>query len=261
MIRRHVDFRNISWRIGNGSISSANELFRELLLLCNNALVFYPKSSLEHKSALILRALVNKMLRRGFISQLPILSCSDDEVAVPESGGKPKKFITVLQQSTAKNAVVAGKGDETSFKENSVVAGKADGTLINDNALVAGKRDGTSLKKNASVAGKAGGTKVKENAAVASKVIAIAKGAGAPLKESATFVCKGFGTPVKEKGTVANKRDGIPLKERGNKGSRADRAVESPGRKRGIGRPVKGGQRGGQIRQESPNKGRKRARR
>lgn len=62
MIRRHVDLQTVRSRISDGSISSARELFRDLLLLSNNALVFFPKDSPEHKSAIVLRELVAERL-------------------------------------------------------------------------------------------------------------------------------------------------------------------------------------------------------
>ncbi|CAA6668807.1 unnamed protein product [Spirodela intermedia] len=51
MVRRHVDFQTVRSRISDGSISSAKEVFRDLLLLSNNAL-----------SAVVLRGLVAERL-------------------------------------------------------------------------------------------------------------------------------------------------------------------------------------------------------
>ncbi|KAJ1434780.1 SANT/Myb domain [Sesbania bispinosa] len=65
MIRRHMDFDTIRSRISNQTIKSATELFRDLLLLTNNALVFYSKSTREYKSALLLRDLVTKKMRES----------------------------------------------------------------------------------------------------------------------------------------------------------------------------------------------------
>ncbi|XP_020970062.1 uncharacterized protein LOC107619985 [Arachis ipaensis] len=63
MIRRHMDFDTIRSRISSQTINSTMELFRDLLLLANNALVFYSKSTREYKSALVLRDIVTKKLR------------------------------------------------------------------------------------------------------------------------------------------------------------------------------------------------------
>ncbi|XP_022863069.1 uncharacterized protein LOC111383217 [Olea europaea var. sylvestris] len=68
LIRRHVDISTIRSSIIGHSIRSAKELFRELLLLVNNALVFYSKRTREYKSAACLRDLVMKKYRQHFRS-------------------------------------------------------------------------------------------------------------------------------------------------------------------------------------------------
>ncbi|XP_027339582.1 uncharacterized protein LOC113853257 [Abrus precatorius] len=65
MIRRHMDFDTIRSRISSQTIKSTIELFRDLLLLTNNALVFYSKSTREYKSALLLRDIVTKKMRES----------------------------------------------------------------------------------------------------------------------------------------------------------------------------------------------------
>lgn len=65
-IRQHMDFDTIRSRIANCSIKSAKELFRDLLLLANNAIVFYSKRTREYKSALSLRGTVMKRYRQHF---------------------------------------------------------------------------------------------------------------------------------------------------------------------------------------------------
>lgn len=65
MIRRHMDFDTIRSRISGQTIKSCVELFRDLLLLANNALVFYSKSTREYKSALMLRDIVTKKMRES----------------------------------------------------------------------------------------------------------------------------------------------------------------------------------------------------
>lgn len=61
-----MDFETIRSRISNHLISTPRELFRDLLLLANNALVFYSKKSREHKSAVLLRDLVSRKLRQHY---------------------------------------------------------------------------------------------------------------------------------------------------------------------------------------------------
>lgn len=69
VIRQHMDIGTIKSRIIGHSIRSAKELFRDLLLLANNALVFYSRRTREYKSAVSLRQLVMKEYRlhcRGY---------------------------------------------------------------------------------------------------------------------------------------------------------------------------------------------------
>lgn len=68
IIRQHMDLDTIRSRIVNKSITSTAELLRDLLLLANNALVFYSKSTREYKCALVLRDLVTKVLRQHYKS-------------------------------------------------------------------------------------------------------------------------------------------------------------------------------------------------
>ncbi|QCD76703.1 hypothetical protein DEO72_LG1g324 [Vigna unguiculata] len=65
MIRQHMDFDTIRSRISDQTIRSSVELFRDMLLLTNNALVFYSKSTREYKSALLLRDIVTKKIKES----------------------------------------------------------------------------------------------------------------------------------------------------------------------------------------------------
>lgn len=55
-----MDIGTIKSRIVAHSIKSAKDLFRDLLLLANNALVFYSRRTREYKAAVTLRKLVMK---------------------------------------------------------------------------------------------------------------------------------------------------------------------------------------------------------
>ena len=66
MIRQHMDFDTIRSRISSQTIKSTVELFRDLLLLTNNALVFYSKTTREYKTAFLLRDIVTKKMRESF---------------------------------------------------------------------------------------------------------------------------------------------------------------------------------------------------
>ncbi|KAG0467374.1 hypothetical protein HPP92_018954 [Vanilla planifolia] len=61
LIRRHVDLQMVRARLERqGTKYSATEFFRDLLLLCNNALVFYSHDSRESTAAAYLREMVLK---------------------------------------------------------------------------------------------------------------------------------------------------------------------------------------------------------
>ncbi|KAG1363888.1 serine/arginine repetitive matrix protein 1 [Cocos nucifera] len=62
VIRQHVDLEMVRAKMerGGGRVYASVELFRDLLLLCNNAIVFYPKHSPESTAAVHLRELVVK---------------------------------------------------------------------------------------------------------------------------------------------------------------------------------------------------------
>eukprot|EP01018_Ginkgo_biloba_P024263 Gb_34734 [translate_table: standard] len=60
VIRRHMDLGMIRSRLEEGSYSGSLEFFRDLLLVFNNALIYYPKNSLEFGAAWVLRQLATK---------------------------------------------------------------------------------------------------------------------------------------------------------------------------------------------------------
>ncbi|XP_020592845.1 uncharacterized protein LOC110033262 [Phalaenopsis equestris] len=61
VIRRHVDLEIVRSRLERRGVKySSAEFFRDLLLLCNNAIVFFRKSSSESTAAVHLRQMVSK---------------------------------------------------------------------------------------------------------------------------------------------------------------------------------------------------------
>ncbi|KAL6992629.1 hypothetical protein U1Q18_010741 [Sarracenia purpurea var. burkii] len=76
IIRRHMDLDTIRSRIANCSIVSVKELFRDLFLLANNALVFYSKRTREHKAAALLRVIVTESYQRH---------CKEDSTSIIRS--------------------------------------------------------------------------------------------------------------------------------------------------------------------------------
>ncbi|KAL6957040.1 hypothetical protein U1Q18_047189 [Sarracenia purpurea var. burkii] len=74
-IRRHMDFDTIRARISSCSTVSVKELFRDLLLLANNATVFYSKRTREHKTALLLRDIITKAYKQHCGDSQPQAAC------------------------------------------------------------------------------------------------------------------------------------------------------------------------------------------
>ncbi|KAF3320987.1 Bromodomain-containing protein [Carex littledalei] len=98
MIRRHVDLQIVSSKLSKGLISSPKELLRDLLLLANNALVFYPKNSPEHNSAIILRNLSSKTLKKILSSSLDTNSSPNEEVE-PEKPQIKEDLVRVKEEN------------------------------------------------------------------------------------------------------------------------------------------------------------------
>jgi hypothetical protein len=104
MIRRHMDFDTIRSRIASHSITSALELFRDLLLVSNNSLVFYSKSTREYKSALLLRDLITKKLQQyyKYSSSKATSANLSVKAPMPNRPVKPRSFHPI-------NGKVSGK--------------------------------------------------------------------------------------------------------------------------------------------------------
>lgn len=72
MIRQHTDFELVQTRLGGGWYSSCkSKFFRDLLLICKNAVVFFGKNSPEYKAACELQLLVLKEMARKDCKQDP----------------------------------------------------------------------------------------------------------------------------------------------------------------------------------------------
>ncbi|XWS56195.1 hypothetical protein CRYUN_Cryun09bG0065500 [Craigia yunnanensis] len=67
LIRQHLDFETIGMRLEEGWYSGCkSKFFRDLLLLLNNAIVFFGKKSSEHTAAIEFRQLVSKEIAAQF---------------------------------------------------------------------------------------------------------------------------------------------------------------------------------------------------
>ncbi|CAN1149772.1 hypothetical protein LINPERPRIM_LOCUS18570 [Linum perenne] len=99
MILRHVDVDTIRSRISSLSLTTAKELFRDLLLLANNALVFYSRTTREYKSAMQLREIVttslNQHLKDYYAAKTtPVLTpLATQRKKVPPKGSKANDAV------------------------------------------------------------------------------------------------------------------------------------------------------------------------
>ncbi|CAA0842806.1 DNA-binding bromodomain-containing protein [Striga hermonthica] len=65
LILQHMDLETMETKLRRGRYSGSRaEFFRDILLLVNNAIVFFPKNSLESNAALEIRALIAKEISR-----------------------------------------------------------------------------------------------------------------------------------------------------------------------------------------------------
>ncbi|KAL5221678.1 hypothetical protein ABZP36_026391 [Zizania latifolia] len=146
-IKRHVDLEMVRSKLEGGGAtsyySSTSEFYRDLLLLCVNALVFFPRGSPEHAAAGQTRALVSKQIAKDH----PAGSCSGKvpaaaaaaaskklKTAADVAGSLLEKAAPVLvcrkRSSITKAAAAAAKEDnvekaekaETDKKEKAVMA-------------------------------------------------------------------------------------------------------------------------------------------
>ncbi|XP_019187053.1 PREDICTED: nucleolar and coiled-body phosphoprotein 1-like [Ipomoea nil] len=137
IIRRHVDLETVQARIDDGSYSSCStKFYLDLLLLFNNAIVFFPKSSPESIAAHQLRSLVMKELKiKNMNNQTPL---SSSTTPPPPTKAQPDpeqdSSDSLLRCTTAAPIVVcrrrssisakatAAPGDDTSPKEDDSLA-------------------------------------------------------------------------------------------------------------------------------------------
>ncbi|KAF8022285.1 hypothetical protein BT93_G2436 [Corymbia citriodora subsp. variegata] len=111
IVRQHMDLEAIESRVERGVYSSSLLFYRDLLLLFSNALVFYPKSSVESLAALDLQRLVSSHLRKASSSgpspspaPAPAshsLSHSQRSSSTPDAPDRSDSFLTAKHKSSA----------------------------------------------------------------------------------------------------------------------------------------------------------------
>ncbi|KAK2988441.1 hypothetical protein RJ640_022278 [Escallonia rubra] len=104
MIRQHVDLETVQTRLDDGSYASCpDKFYLDLLLLFNNAIVFYPKSSPQSAAAHDLRKVVLKELKRRQIErQQPTEAAAE----VLEPKPDPERSESLLSKHKASAPIV-----------------------------------------------------------------------------------------------------------------------------------------------------------
>ncbi|KAF8690132.1 hypothetical protein HU200_041371 [Digitaria exilis] len=133
LIKRHVDLETIRSKLeagGNACYGSASEFYRDLLLLCANALVFFPRGSPEHAAAARTRALVSKHMAASLSKDQPGTS-GKSPAAPPSKKAKAEADVGSLLEKTApiivcrKRSSIA-KAAAAASKEEKVDKGETD---------------------------------------------------------------------------------------------------------------------------------------
>ncbi|XP_023542669.1 uncharacterized protein LOC111802504 isoform X1 [Cucurbita pepo subsp. pepo] len=83
LIRQHLDIETIRSRVASHYITTQKELYRDLLLLANNALVFYLPNTREYRSAVLLRRLITSTFQKLFKNSHDKRTQTRDQVAKP----------------------------------------------------------------------------------------------------------------------------------------------------------------------------------
>ncbi|XP_040383053.1 uncharacterized abhydrolase domain-containing protein DDB_G0269086-like [Oryza brachyantha] len=147
-IRRHVDLEMVRARLVGGAAAaaatcyaSASELYRDLLLLCANALVFFPRGSPEHDAALQVRALVSKHISkdRPPAGKVPAAAVEAEAVA----SKKPKADADIAGSLLEKAPIIVCR------KRSSIAKAAAATAAKGEKAETDKEKDGEDKKKAA----------------------------------------------------------------------------------------------------------------
>ncbi|XP_044493841.1 uncharacterized protein LOC123217123 [Mangifera indica] len=96
MVRQHVDLETIQMRVEQGSYSSCILAFyRDVLLLFNNAIVYFPKSSLESSTAFQLRNFFSNEIKKDNLKS----DSSQDPPPLPPPASLPPQLKPHLERS------------------------------------------------------------------------------------------------------------------------------------------------------------------
>ncbi|KAF8780975.1 hypothetical protein HU200_000941 [Digitaria exilis] len=272
-IRRHVDLDTVRRRVDTSAGSRAaddddhypaHELYRDLLLLCTNAVVFFPRGTPEHAAAVDARALVAVHASSSSAAREPKL----EHVAAPppapapagadivgsliEKGGKP--LIVCRKRSSIAKAAAAARKEESAAKAEPEAAAEEEESEDDKKGAAAGTMDKArglrTKKKGRGGASRIVGLKtVKEADDAATAIDGAKKGAagaaaaGGPAKKrkAVDFLKRLNQSPSRKRGSslgTTRKRSAAAAAEQESTTSK-----RGAGRKEGTGRG--GSRRGG----------------
>ncbi|CAN6224923.1 unnamed protein product [Urochloa humidicola] len=288
-IRRHVDLETVRRRLdasagsrpGDDDHYPAHELYRDLLLLCTNAVVFFPRSAPQHAAAAEARALVT-----GHTSAVAFREPKPERTAAPAVGAdivgsliekQVKPLIVCRKRSSIAKAAAAARKEEITAKAEAEAAAEVEEEESEDEkkaAAAATTRDkvrGLRTKK-----GRGGAVRNPSglglrppkgvNGDTTPAMDGAKKGAaagGPPKKRKAVDFLKRLNqAPTRKRGsplgttrkraaaaaaeqeittTTMTRKRGAGRKEGTGRGGGSRRGGKGSGTKRGVGRPLKRG--------------------
>ncbi|CAO2202475.1 unnamed protein product [Urochloa humidicola] len=221
-IRRHVDLETVRSKLepgGGACYSSASEFYRDLLLLCANALVFFPRGSPEHSAAARTRAMVSKHMaaslrkdQRGTSGKAagPASKKAKAEADVGSLLEKTAPIIVCRKRSSIAKAAAAkeekaDKVETDKEEENEVGKKKVGGAKAKDKAR--------GLRTNKTRAGPV------RKAAANQKMVDDGSESDAPAEETKKPGKKGGGNATGSGAGVAKKRNAVNFLNRMKQGS------------------------------------------
>ncbi|XXG64060.1 hypothetical protein AAC387_Pa05g2116 [Persea americana] len=122
IIRQHLDLEMVRTKLEEGLYSDRSpEFFRDLLLLFNNAIVFFPRNSPESVAASNLRDIVSKEVRRSFPkSSPPSKEPAPPSLSLPKSAPETSNSLPAKPNSSAPT-IALGKRSSASAKAQPIV--------------------------------------------------------------------------------------------------------------------------------------------
>ncbi|CAL5013426.1 unnamed protein product [Urochloa decumbens] len=219
-IRRHVDLETVRSKLepgGGACYSSASEFYRDLLLLCANALVFFPRGSPEDSAAARMRAMVSKHMAASLRKDKPGTSV---KAAGPASKkAKAEADVGSLLEKTApiivcrKRSSIAKATAATEDKAEKMETDKEEENEVGKKKVGGAKDKARGLRTNKSRAAPV------RKAAANQKTVDDGSESDAPAEEAKKPGKKGRGGATGSGAGVAKKRNAVNFLNRMKQGS------------------------------------------